>query len=83
MKETLIISSRGQITLPAAMRRRAGLKEGGAVIIEDRGNELVLKPAAVLEIEMYSDRQIAEWDDADRLSATEKKAVLKKVKAKR
>lgn len=82
MKETLIVSSRGQVTLPAALRKRIGIKEGSAVIIEDRGNELVLKPAAVLEIEMYSDRQIAEWNDADRLTAKEKSAVLKKVKTK-
>lgn len=80
MKETLIVSSRGQITLPAALRKRAGIKEGSAVIIEDRGNELVLKPAAILEIELYTDRQIAEWDRDDQLSMHEKNTVLKKVK---
>jgi len=83
MKETLIVSSRGQVTLPAALRKRVGIKEGSAVIIEDRGNELVLKPAAVLAIEMYSEQQIAEWDAADRLTADEKSAVLKKVKIKK
>ncbi|OGW22571.1 MAG: hypothetical protein A2X55_04265 [Nitrospirae bacterium GWB2_47_37] len=82
MKETLVVSSRGQVTLPAALRKRTGIKEGSMVIIEYRGNELVLKPAAVLEIEMYSDRQIAGWDDADRLTTTEKSAALKKVKTK-
>lgn len=83
MKETLIVSSRGQVTLPAALRKRVGIKEGSAVIIEDRGSELVLKPAAVLEIEMYSDRQMAEWDNADRLKADEKKRILRKVKIRR
>jgi AbrB family looped-hinge helix DNA binding protein len=83
MKETLIVSGRGQITLPAALRKRIGIKEGCAVIIEDRGNELVLKPAVVLEVEMYSDRQIAEWDKEDRLSSQEKTALLRKVKRKR
>ena len=82
MKETLIVSSRGQVTLPAALRKRVGIKEGSAVIIEDRGSELVLKPAAVLEIEMYSDQQIAEWDEADRLTASEKSSILGKVKIK-
>ncbi len=83
MKEIIIVSSRGQVTLPAVLRKRVGIKEGSAVIIEDRGNELVLKPAAVLEIDMYSDRQIAEWDTADRLTADEKSAVLKKVRFKK
>ena len=83
MKETLIVSGRGQITLPAALRKKTGIKEGTAVIIEDRGNELVLKPAAVLEIEMYSDRQIEEWDREDRLAPQEKTSLLKKVKRNR
>lgn len=78
MKETLTVSRRGQITLPAAIRKRAGITEGGTVIIEDRGDELVLRPAAVFEIEMYSDRQIESWDKADRLTTTEKAALLKK-----
>lgn len=83
MKETLIVSSRGQVTLPVALRKRTGIKEGSPVIIEDRGNELVLKPAVVLEIEMYSGRQIAEWDKDDKLTAREKTALLKKVKTRR
>jgi AbrB family looped-hinge helix DNA binding protein len=82
MRETLIVSNRGQITLPAALRKRIGIKEGGAVIIEDRGNELVLKPAAVFEVEMYSDRQIEEWEKADRMSQKEKEAIRKKVKTR-
>lgn len=83
MKETLIVSSRGQITLPAAIRKKAGIMQGGTVIIEDRGNELVLRPAAVFEIEMYTDKQIEDWDKADQLTPTEKTALLKKVKLRR
>jgi|MudIll2142460700_1097286.scaffolds.fasta_scaffold91964_2 antitoxin PrlF len=83
MKATLIVSSRGQVTLPAALRKRTGIKEGSALIVEDRGNELVLKPAAVLELEMYSDRQIEEWNKADRLTTQEKSVVLGKLKRKR
>lgn len=83
MKETLIVSSRGQVTLPVALRKRTGIKEGSALIIEDRGNELVLKPAVVLEIEMYSGRQIADWDKDDKLTARAKSAILEKVRTKR
>lgn len=83
MRETLKVSSRGQITLPASIRKRVGIREGSAVVIEDRGNEVVLKPAAIFEIEIYSDKQIAEWEAADRMSADEKAAVLKKLKRSR
>lgn len=79
MRETLIISSRGQITLPSEMRRHLGLEPGSALIIEERNGELALKPAAVLEIERYSDAQISEWDREDALSAEERKRILAKL----
>jgi len=50
MRQTLIVSTRGQITLPADIRKRFGIKSGEPVIIEDRDGELVLKPATVLEL---------------------------------
>jgi AbrB family looped-hinge helix DNA binding protein len=76
MRETLIVSSRGQITLPAGMRKHLGIAPGSAVIIEERNGELALKPAAVLEIERYTDEQIAGWDREDRLTAGERKRIL-------
>ena len=82
MQQTLIVSSRGQLTLPANLRKRLGLRNGGAVILEERNNEVVIKPAAVLEIEMYSDTQIKAWDAEDRLSADERSAVLTRFAAK-
>lgn len=76
MSETLVVSSRGQITLPAALRKRLGIKSGDVVILEDRGNEVVLKPGIVLEIEHYSDEQIAQWDAEDKLSGQERTDIL-------
>ena len=76
MSDTLIVSSRGQITLPAATRKRLGIKGGDVVILEDRGNEIVLKPAVVLEVEIYSDEQIAAWDAADRLDDGERERIV-------
>lgn len=76
MPETLIVSNRGQITLPAATRKRLGIKGGDVVILEHRGNEIVLKPGVVLEVEIYSDRQLSEWDAADRLDDRERKRIV-------
>lgn len=83
MKQTLIVSNRGQLTLPANLRKRFGIKDGGAVILEERGNELVLKPAMVLEVEMYTDAQIAAWDEADRLDDAERRSVLQRLAARK
>jgi AbrB family looped-hinge helix DNA binding protein len=79
MKQTLIVSNRGQLTLPANLRKRFGIKEGGAVILEERENELVLKPALVLEVDMYTDDQVAAWDEADQLDDSERARVLNRL----
>ncbi len=81
MQQTLLVSNRGQLTLPAGLRKRFGLLRGGAVIMEERDNQLVIKPAAVLEIEMYADNQIAEWDVEDTLDEGQRAAILKRLSA--
>ncbi len=79
LREVLAVSSRGQITLPADMRRHLGIQPGGAVIVEEWEGELRLKPAAVLEVELYSDDQIAAWDREDALSPQERQQILKRM----
>jgi AbrB family looped-hinge helix DNA binding protein len=46
MSDTIqaIVSSRGQVTLPAAMRAKLGIQPGSHIHFELRGNELVIKP---------------------------------------
>ena len=76
MRETLIVSNRGQITLPAGMRKLLGIHPGSAITIEDREGELVIKPVAVPEIKAWSDAQVAEWDSEDELLAEERQRLL-------
>ncbi|MCY4213520.1 MAG: AbrB/MazE/SpoVT family DNA-binding domain-containing protein [Gammaproteobacteria bacterium] len=76
MPETLVVSNRGQITLPAATRKRLGINGGDVVILEDRGNEIVLKPGVVVEVDVYSAEQIAQWDAADRLEGPERQRIV-------
>ena len=82
MRQTLIVSNRGQLTLPANVRKRFGIQNGGAIILEERDNELVLKPAMVLEVEMYTDEQVLAWDEADRLDHAERQTVLRHLAAR-
>lgn len=83
MKESVLVSSRGQITLPAGVRKRLGIKSGGVILIEERAGELVLRPAAVLEVEHYADDDIKAWDEQDRLTPAERKAIVKKTARRR
>jgi len=82
LRQTLIVSHRGQLTLSANLRKRFGIKNGGAIILEERDNELVLKPAMVLEVEMYTDEQVLAWDEADRLDDVERQTVLRHLAAR-
>ena len=77
MRQNLTVSSRGQITLPVGLRKKLGIGTGDTVIAEVRHGELVLRPAAVLEIEVYSDEDIARWDEEDYLDDQTRKSILK------
>jgi len=80
MRRNLFVSSRGQITLPSSVRKRLGIQSGGIVTLEERDNGVVLRPAAVVEIETYSNEDIAQWDKEDRLEPAERKALLKRLR---
>lgn len=37
-------TAKGQIVIPSSIRRRLGIKEGTRIRIEEKGNEIILKP---------------------------------------
>jgi antitoxin PrlF len=80
MRQTLLVSNRGQITLPALVRKRLGIQSGGIVTLEEKDNVVVLRPAAVVEMETYSDEEVARWDKEDRLEPAERNALLKRMR---
>ena len=53
------------------------------MILEDRGNEVVLKPGIVLEVQPYSDEQIAQWDAEEELSDRERAKILNALAARK
>jgi AbrB family looped-hinge helix DNA binding protein len=65
MKTTLTVTSRGVITLPAKLRQALGLKADDQLIAETTPEGLLLRPAVTLPIEMYSDKRIREFDEAE------------------
>ena len=80
MRQTVLVSNRGQITLPASVRKRLGIHSGGVVTLEEKDNVVVLRPAAVVEMETYSDEEVARWDKEDRLEPAERNALLKRLR---
>lgn len=67
MREEIIpLTDRGTLTLPSHFRKMLGLKGKQQLIgqVNDKG-EIVLRPAAVFPIEMYSEDRIAEFSSQD------------------
>ena len=83
MKENLIISDRGQVTLPSAMRKSLGLGKNSVVTAEQTGGRIVLTPAVVVETETYSDEQIRSWTRDDTFGAGERANQTDKLKKRR
>jgi len=41
---TTVVTTKGQIVIPSKIRQRLKIKKGTRLYIEERGNELILKP---------------------------------------
>jgi AbrB family looped-hinge helix DNA binding protein len=65
------VSPRGQVTLPASVRRALGLEPGDNLVISVEGDRAVLQPAVVVPIERYTDERTGEFDEAARMSPDE------------
>jgi antitoxin PrlF len=65
MKATLTVNSRGVVTLPARLRRALGLNADDQLIAETTPEGLLLRPAVTLPIEIYSEKRVREFDDAE------------------
>lgn len=80
MKENIVVSDKGQVTLPAAMRKSLGLGKSTILTAEQISGQIVLTPTIVIETELYSDEEVAEWDRADAFEPGEYRAVSSQLK---
>lgn len=77
------LGKKGQLSLPAAVLRKLGLQGVATLLVEatDDG-AVILRPAAVYPIELYTDARIKEFEEANRLTKSQK-ARVRKVLARR
>jgi AbrB family looped-hinge helix DNA binding protein len=73
MSEPTRIGKRGTIVIPAGMRKRYGFDEGTMVVAEESEYGVLLRPAAVLTVEVYSPQRRAEFLIANAIDATDRK----------
>jgi antitoxin PrlF len=65
MKATITVTSRGVVTLPLGIRKALGIKADDTLIAETTPDGLLLRPAVTLPVEIYSDKRIREFDEAE------------------
>jgi bifunctional DNA-binding transcriptional regulator/antitoxin component of YhaV-PrlF toxin-antitoxin module len=78
MAEMAKLGKKGQVSLPRSILRRVGI-EGEMTLLVEAGEDgsIVLRPAGVYPLEIYSQRRIAEFEAADRMTAAEKRKLAK------
>ena len=62
MKTSVTVTCRGVITLPAKLRRAAGIQPDDRLIAETTPEGILLRLAVTLPVEMYSAERILEFD---------------------
>ena len=71
------ITMRGQITIPVAIRKRLGVKDGDKVIFMEENGRIIIENAAMIALK---DAQRDFEDEAERLGLENEKDVVKMVK---
>ncbi len=62
------LGKRGQVSIPKSVLNRLGLAGEVPMLVETTADgAILLRPAAVYPIEIYSEERIAEFDEADRM----------------
>lgn len=56
------LSSRGQLTLPAEVRKALGLRAGDAFSVRVEDGEIILEAVEITPVELYSEARIGEFE---------------------
>ncbi len=80
--EVVRLGKKGQVSLPKAVLKRLGLA-GEALLLVDVTPEgaILLKPAGVYPIEIYSEKRVNEFLAEDRLTPEERRRVKRRIRS--
>ena len=59
--ETSKVGKRGTVVIPAALRRRFGIEEGSLVVAEATDEGILIRPAVVVPLEVYTPERKARF----------------------
>jgi AbrB family looped-hinge helix DNA binding protein len=79
--ETSKVGKRGAVVIPAGLRKRFGIEEGSFIIAEEREDGILIRPAAVLPVEIYTPERIAEFLLGNAINAEDYARAVEQVRA--
>ena len=62
MTQVININDRGTLTLPKELRRRLGVNGNSQIVAEETDEGILLRAGVTFPIEIYSEKQLAEFD---------------------
>ena len=66
------MGKKGQVSIPKAILDQLGIEPETVMLVEAGGDgSILLRPAAVYPVELYSDSRVSEFLEEDRLTDTE------------
>jgi AbrB family looped-hinge helix DNA binding protein len=73
------LGKKGQVSIPKAVLDRLGLEPETVLLVEPTADgAILLRPAAVYPVEVYSDARVREFLDEDRMTAGERTRVRRR-----
>ena len=78
--ETSKVGKRGSVVIPARLRQQYGIEEGSLVIAEARKDGILIRPAAVPPVEVYTLRRRAEFLLSNAVDAKEYARAVREVR---
>ena len=74
------VGKRGTVVIPSSLRRRFGIEEGSLVITEEREDGVLIRPAVVMPVEIYTPERRAEFLLSNAVDAEEYARALEEVR---
>jgi AbrB family looped-hinge helix DNA binding protein len=68
------VGSKGQVSIPRSILDRLGIRKETPMLVElGEDGAIVLRPAGVYPLEIYTAERLREFEESDRLSPAERK----------
>ena len=79
----VVLGEKGQVTIPRAVRKKMRLNGGDPLLLDlAPDGSIVLKPAGVYPVEIYTEERLKEFAREDRMTPSERKRLAKALHAR-